>query len=103
MLKISVIDDEASVKLKLEGKLAGPWVEELRCCWLKEISIDPRRSIVTDLTEVSFVDAAGEELLAEMCGHGVEFVSAGCLMRAIVQEIQDQVDSIRTRGSHVVA
>jgi hypothetical protein len=33
MLRITVQDDPTSVTFRLEGRLAGSWVQELRDCW----------------------------------------------------------------------
>jgi hypothetical protein len=40
-----------------------------------------------DLTAVTFVDAAGKELLARLHAEGASFLAAGCLMKAMVAEI----------------
>jgi hypothetical protein len=45
---------------------------------------------VVDLAAVTFVDRAGKELLAQMCRRGVALVTRGCLMKAIVEEIETE-------------
>ena len=59
------------------GQLAGPWVEELRGCWNHARGASPLERQVVDLSDVTFIDEAGEQLLSEMHGAGVEFVAAG--------------------------
>jgi anti-anti-sigma regulatory factor len=86
MLKISVLPDGAGAKLLLEGRLVGPWVEELDRCW-RELAGAPEEHLLLDLTGVTFVDAPGKALLARMRRGGVEFRATGCLMRCIVEEI----------------
>jgi len=39
------------------------------------------------LKAVSYIDAAGKQLLAEMHGRGVEIRGCGCMTRAVVEEI----------------
>lgn len=52
--------------MKLEGKLAGPWVEECRRAWLAlQLSLASRK-LSLDLCEVTFVDATGMQLLREI-------------------------------------
>jgi hypothetical protein len=52
------------VTVQLEGRLAGPWVRELEDCW-HAIEAGRRSSILRfDLTGVTFIDAAGKELVA---------------------------------------
>lgn len=66
MLRITIRDDTKSPQVKLEGKVAGPWVEELRSCWLSLAPSLGSRELCLDLREVSFVDAKGKELLREI-------------------------------------
>ena len=86
MLKITVQPEGQSTTLLLEGRLAGPWVEELDRCW-RQISTDPEARVVVDLHNVTFVDADGKGVLRQMRKHGAELRASGCLMRCIVEEI----------------
>lgn len=96
MLKITQQRDAASesVSFMLEGRLAGPWVEELDTCW-RQIAANSQRRAVVDLTSVTFVDAGGKALLTKMWQQGAELRAAGCLTRCIVEEItgSSRVDS----------
>jgi hypothetical protein len=85
MLKISTRTDTGGTVFELEGKLAGAWVKELEACWRERASAHhPVRAV---LKAVTFVDASGRELLAEMYRQGAELVAEGCMTRAIVEEI----------------
>ena len=88
MLKISQQRDPASeaASLILEGRLAGPWVDELDTCW-RQLATDSSRGFMVDLTGVTFVDAKGKALLIRMWEGGAEFRAAGCLTRCLVEEI----------------
>jgi anti-anti-sigma regulatory factor len=70
MLKITAIaDGPCGVLLKLEGKLLQPWVEELaQVCthWT-----DSKHAVRLDLSAVTFVDAAGAQLLREQIRQGI--------------------------------
>ncbi len=89
MLKITQQCDAMSdsVSLMLEGKLAGPWVEELKMCWRQVAASPQKRRAVVDLTGVTFVDAAGKALLTRMCQEGARLHAIGCLNKCIVEEI----------------
>jgi hypothetical protein len=87
MLRISVHDDPHSVTFQLEGKLAGSWVRELEDCWRSTSEVLPKSAVRFNLSEVSYVDAAGKEFLAERYREGHELVAAGCMMKYIVAEI----------------
>jgi hypothetical protein len=87
MLRITTYETPDLLTFQLEGRLAGPWVQAFDDCWH---SVHSRRNaprIRTELNAVTFVDAAGKELLAAMHAHGVQLAGAGCLMRAVVEEV----------------
>jgi len=86
MLKITIHPEGESTKLTLEGRLAGPWVQELDRCW-REVSESHRGPVVVDLTAVSYVDPEGKGILREMRKRGADLRATGCLMRCIVEEI----------------
>ena len=66
MLKITVVDSSSeAVRLRVEGRLTGRWVEELRrTCDLQGLGDGIRLTL--DLSDLSFADAAGIELLKEL-------------------------------------
>jgi anti-anti-sigma regulatory factor len=88
MLKITGQQDATSesMSLILEGRLAGPWVEELNSYWC-QMSVNQQNRTVIDLTGVTFVDAEGKALLARMSQQGAQLHAVGCLTRCIVEEI----------------
>jgi hypothetical protein len=75
---------------QLEGRLSGPWIDELDKCWRRVRTGESKSVVRIDLTDVSFVDDAGKAYLAAMHREGVEFVTADCLTKGIVAEIADQ-------------
>lgn len=87
MLKITLHDSAREFKLKLEGRLSGPWVEELEQCWKTASSTTDGRKTVLDLGEVDFIDAAGESLLTRLHAAGVELVAVTPLICAQLKEI----------------
>lgn len=86
MLKITIRPDVQSTRLELEGRLAGPWVEELERC-LHRVADAPHGDLIVDLTAVTFVDAEGRALLTQMWQQGAQLHAVGCLNRCIVEEI----------------
>lgn len=81
--------------LTVAGRLVGPWVRELDRCWQMVSSGEPDRPVRVNLVEVSFIDSEGRELLARMRRQGVTLVPTGCLMKAIVEEIEAEVGDAR--------
>ncbi len=87
MLRVTTEEKDGEVRLRLEGRLAGPWVEEVERSWRAALAALGSRRLVVDLEEVDFVDAAGQELLAEMDRQGAR-LRAGCpLMRYLISGI----------------
>jgi hypothetical protein len=87
MLRITVLNHPDSVTFQLEGRLAGPWVQELERCWRDTVGSRPKPSPRFDLTGVTYIDAAGKTFLAARHAERAKFLASGCLMRAIVAEI----------------
>ncbi len=88
MLKITTQSDSERIRFKLDGKLAGPWVEELARTWDSTAAGAERRPIVVNLSEVTFIDADGKKLLARMFQQGAEFEAGGCMTKCVVEEIK---------------
>jgi len=86
MLRITLHDSACELRIKLEGKLSGPWVEELRQCWRTASSTTAGRGTSLDLSDVDFVDGEGQSLLSEMHAHGVRLKAASPLIQALVEE-----------------
>jgi anti-anti-sigma regulatory factor len=87
MLKITTDKEAGRTKLKLEGRLAGAWVEEVKDCWQQSAAAGEPVGVV-ELNEVIFIDAAGKKLLADMHRQGVALTAcSGCMTRAITEEI----------------
>ena len=88
MLKITLLDSARELRLKLEGKLAGLWVAELRQCWRTASSTTAGRRTTVELDEVDFDCPEGETLLAEMHQEGVRLVAATPVTSGLVEEIR---------------
>jgi len=70
MLKISKTGTpNHSVTLKLEGRIVGPWVEELR--QVCESFLSENRGLKLDLAAVSYADAEGLAVLNNFRSRGV--------------------------------
>ncbi len=85
MLKITTQTDATGTVFELEGKLAGPWVQELEGSWQRAIIADQPVRVM--LKAVTFIDEAGRGLLTKMHRQGAELVAEGCMTKAIVKEI----------------
>ena len=86
MLKITVRDGN-DIRIIVEGKLASDWVDELRKCCRNVLSRSHPRNVLVDLADVSFVDAAGKNLLAGLAQQGIRLTSDDAAMDALVSDI----------------
>jgi hypothetical protein len=87
MLKITIHNSTNAATLNLEGRLAGPWVEELGRTWRAVKDNSPEKPVIVDLCEVTFVDAEGRKLLSSMYEQGARLRTFGCMAKGIVEEI----------------
>ena len=73
MLKITVEENPATVSMKLEGKLAGPWVSECHRTWQSLQPNAASKALLVDLNEVTHVDSEGQRLLSWIHQQGAQF------------------------------
>ena len=66
MLRITVQENDHTQTIKLEGKIRGPWVEELERIWISLAPSLGSKHLQLDLRNVSFADRQGQELLREI-------------------------------------
>ena len=74
MLKISIIQRaDDGIQFQLEGRLIGPWVEELRR--LSDQALSQQKTVSLDLQKVWFVDLQGVDLLRDLASKKVAQVN----------------------------
>jgi anti-anti-sigma regulatory factor len=76
-------DSHGTKIIKLEGKLVGPWVDEVRkAC---AAGPDPSSRVNLDLSALVFVDAAGERLLRDLIARGNEVVACSSYVAELLR------------------
>jgi len=99
MLKITIEKNSRSTTLRVEGRLTGPWVDELERTW-RSLTADPADGRVSvDLTDVTFVGEEGKKLLEAMYGEGAKLKASGCVTRRMVEEIEHSFNRTHTKRS----
>jgi len=100
MLRITIDKNIRATTLRVEGRLTGPWVDELERAWRAAIP-DPRDGrVAVDLTDVTFVGEEGRKLLEAMYAEGAKLKASGCVNRRLVEEIGQSFN--RTHPKQVV-
>jgi hypothetical protein len=90
MLRISSSENGGVQKWTLCGHLAGPWVSALESEWQRLQRESPGLRAILDLSDVTFIDEAGERLLREMRDQAVEFVAKGVETRHILENLAER-------------
>ena len=71
--------------LKLEGKLVADWAEQARCLVTKDVL---PKGFIVDLTELCYIDSAGEQLLKWLASVGAVFVAGSVYAFAICDRLR---------------
>jgi anti-anti-sigma regulatory factor len=77
--------------LFVEGTLSDGWVEALETSWLEARSQLNGEPLRIDLSDITYVDDRGRELLARMMQSGAKLRATGIMTRAVVKEITEML------------
>jgi anti-anti-sigma regulatory factor len=90
MLRVTVVESSRSaVTLRVEGRVTGSWVDELRrTCDVHTVPGTVQLSL--DLADVSFADGAGIVLLKELRSRGVGLIRTNPFM---AEQLKDRASS----------
>lgn len=77
--------------LRLDGRITGPWVDELRRACEAALGSDSRcpPRLVLDLTGVSFIDRDGIALLRQLAALPVLFTNGSAFITQQLKEVTD--------------
>jgi anti-anti-sigma regulatory factor len=65
-LKITIQEHNDAIEMKLEGRVAGPWVAELDRVWLATGPTLGPRTLSIDIQQVTYADAGGKQVLRDI-------------------------------------
>lgn len=85
MLRISIEQNEAALSLVVEGRLVGPWVEELRKVCGKYVDLP--RPLTLDLRGLMAMDDAGHALLDELRQRGATLCCSDVMNQYLVEQM----------------
>jgi hypothetical protein len=99
MLRVEFKDVGNTVTMRLEGRFVGPFAKDTR-------NLVTRRKIplrlVVNLSEVTFVDAVGEEVLSWLARVGAEFVAENCYPLNVCERLHLPMARKRAKGPRAV-
>jgi hypothetical protein len=66
MLRISITETAETAAILLEGRVAGPWADELQRTWADLAPAVGKRTVKIDLRNTTYADAKGIRVLQEI-------------------------------------
>jgi hypothetical protein len=94
MLRISTSEDEQAVAIRLEGRVAGPWVDELVGAWKAMAPRVGEKKLQLDLRGVTFADDSGKQALRKIYAEsGAEIVAKTAWSDYLAEEIRSNQNS----------
>jgi hypothetical protein len=102
MLRFSYSGSDGDERWNLCGRLAGPWVDELRAFWRQVRDRAPQAKPLVDLRDVTSIDESGERLLADMQCAGARFLAAGVEHKDLIANLNcEGKRALRRRVEHL--
>ncbi len=87
MLRISVEQEQNTLSFVLEGRLVGPWVDELRTVWQQQTNRGQSLQVTVDLCGLTAMDADGQHLLDELMQGGATLRCADVMNQYLVEQM----------------
>lgn len=87
MLRISIEHDNNAVFFVLEGRLVGPWVDELRSVWMQHSSPERESRLTVDLCGLTAMDTAGRDLLEGLLQRGATIRCSDVMNQYLVEQM----------------
>jgi anti-anti-sigma regulatory factor len=92
--KISVYETDATIVLKIEGRIAKPVIDELNRAWQDLAPSIGSRKLSIDLRGVTFMDRSGRQVLAEIHAKtGAEFLADTPMTKYFAEEAMQHIHS----------
>jgi hypothetical protein len=94
MLRISITQTAEKVAINLEGRVAGPWVDELQRAWAEVAASVGKRTVAIDLRNTTYADPKGIEVLQGIYAKAAaELITGSPWTKYLAEEV--------TRGSAI--
>jgi anti-anti-sigma regulatory factor len=87
MLKITIDETATTATMKLEGRVAGAWVQEFEKSWESMGQVLGPRKLTVDLSGVTYMDLDARDLLAKIHAKtGADLLSKAPLVNYFVEQ-----------------
>jgi hypothetical protein len=89
-LRISIQESDQSIGFILEGRIVGPWVEELKRAWMELVPRLRGKQLRLDLRNVTYSDAGGKNVLREIVDRTqAELITSSPWTQYLAEEIRN--------------
>jgi len=85
MFRAELLKGDGAVVMKVQGQLSGECAEHVRALVTPDST---KLQLVVDLTDVTFIDAAGERVLCWFAARGAEFAADNVYSRYLCERLQ---------------
>jgi hypothetical protein len=87
-LRITIEESAEATDIKLEGRIAGLWADELRRTWLEILPLPSARKLTINLRDTTYADADGIQVLREICSkHPAQLVTSTPWTQYLAEEV----------------
>jgi len=90
VLKITIVETATDRRWIVQGRLVGPWVNELRTTWKRALRSQDNRPCIIDLNDITFIDKSGERLLRAMSKKGAQLIARGLYVKHVLLQLQER-------------
>jgi hypothetical protein len=88
VLKITITETATDRRWIVQGRLVGPWVNELRTAWKKAHTSQDKRACIIDLNDVTLIDKSGERLLRAISKKGAQLIANGIYTKHLLEKVK---------------
>jgi hypothetical protein len=97
VLKITITDLPDEQRWSLQGELVGQWAVEFQSNWTEGRHAGDTRKCIVELIELASIDRNGEAVLAEIMGHGAEFIAGDVYTKHLLRNLRGELKRTRMK------
>ena len=86
-----ITDTPFEQKWVLQGRLCGPWADDLTEKWENMKSTRTGRKCVINLEDVTSMDSKGEMILLEMVSEGADLIASRFYVKHVLESLDERL------------